>query len=75
MTRKFNDYKPFVFNHLAITGSGPAVDKWSCLRSDDLCTERWATWERPSPGRLRVENRLLPGRPYSCTITFTGFAG
>jgi hypothetical protein len=40
MTRKFSDYKSFVFIHLAITGSAPAVAKWSCLRSDDLCTER-----------------------------------
>jgi hypothetical protein len=30
---------------------------------------------RPSPGRLQVENRLLPGRLYSYTITFSGFAG
>jgi hypothetical protein len=75
MTRKFSDYKPLVFNHLAITGSAPTVAKWSCLLSDDLFTERLTTWERPNPGRLQVESQLAPGRLYSCTITFSGFAG
>jgi hypothetical protein len=60
MTRKFSDYKPFVFNHLATTGSAPAVVKWSYLRSDDLCTERpRGSGPVPVGCRSRISWRLV----------------